>query len=98
MPGTKGPNTRPKLFIKALNRAIAQDSADRLRKAAEKLLDLAAEGESWALAMLADRLDGKPVQDTNIVADIAVARAAELSDDDLASIATGHELDAQSVH
>ena len=51
-----------KQFIDALNRAIAQDDGKRLRDAAEKLLDLAAAGEQWAVQMLADRLDGKPAQ------------------------------------
>jgi hypothetical protein len=49
-------------FRAALDRAIAQDDAKRIRKAAETLLDRAAAGEPWALGMLADRLDGKPVQ------------------------------------
>jgi hypothetical protein len=44
--------------------AIAQDDRVRVRKAVEKLLDLAAEGEPWAIKELADRLDGKPVQQT----------------------------------
>lgn len=54
------------LFDGALRRAIAQDDADRLRKAAEKLLTLAAEGEAWALKELADRLDGKSQQNVSI--------------------------------
>ncbi len=53
---------KSKPFFEALNRAIAQDDAKRLRGAAEKLLDLANEGESWAVQMLADRLDGKAAQ------------------------------------
>lgn len=38
------------------------DAGARLRKAAEALLDHAANGEYWAINMLADRLDGKPMQ------------------------------------
>ncbi len=53
---------RKRLFHGALQRAIAQDNADRVRKAAERLLDLASEGEPWAVRELADRLDGKPAQ------------------------------------
>lgn len=49
-------------FKAALLRAIAQDDAQRLRAAAEKLLDLAAGGEAWAIKELADRLDGRPNQ------------------------------------
>lgn len=51
-----------RLFEQALHRAIAQDDGQRVRKAAEVVLDKAAEGEIWAIQMLADRLDGKPSQ------------------------------------
>ena len=51
-----------KIFDAALRRAIAQDSGELVRKAAEKLLQLAAAGEQWAVQYLADRLDGKPTQ------------------------------------
>lgn len=54
--------TKNKLWRSALDRAIAQDDGARLRSAAEKLLDLAAAGESWAVRELGDRLDGKSVQ------------------------------------
>lgn len=56
--GTK----REKKFLAALERALSQDTADRLREAAEKLLTYAAAGEPWAINMLADRLDGRPKQ------------------------------------
>jgi hypothetical protein len=49
-----------------LKRAIAQDDGVRLRKAAEKLLDKAAEGEPWAIKEIADRLDGKSQQNVTI--------------------------------
>jgi hypothetical protein len=52
-----------------LNRAIAQDDGERLRKAAEKLLDLAAAGEQWAVKEIADRLDGKSSQRVEITGD-----------------------------
>ena len=51
-----------KIWIAALNRAIAQDDGKRLRRAAEKLLNLAADGDVAALKELGDRLDGKPAQ------------------------------------
>lgn len=54
--------TKTKRFYDAVDRAIAQDDGARLRKAAEKLLDLAAAGEQWAVRELADRLDGKAKQ------------------------------------
>jgi hypothetical protein len=54
-----------KPFNAALLRAIAQDDqgdANKLRRAAEQLLTLASQGESWAIKELADRLDGKSIQ------------------------------------
>lgn len=53
---------KARLFEQALTRAIKQDDGERLRKAAEQVLDRAADGEAWAINMLADRLDGKPSQ------------------------------------
>jgi hypothetical protein len=55
-------NTKNKLWDDALRRAITQDDGKRLRRAAETLLDKAAEGEAWAVRELADRLDGKATQ------------------------------------
>ncbi len=55
-----------KLWAETLRRAIAQDSGDRVRKAAEKLLDSAARGEQWAIKELADRLDGRSAQSTTL--------------------------------
>lgn len=60
--GTK----KERKFIAALDRAIAQDDGKRLRDAAEKLLTHAANGEPWAIGMLADRLDGKPKQQVEL--------------------------------
>lgn len=53
---------KSRLFEQTLKRAITQDDGNRIRKAAESLLDNAAEGHPWALNMLADRLDGKAAQ------------------------------------
>lgn len=60
----EGP-VKQKKFLGALERAIAQDNGEKLRKAAHALLNQAAEGEAWAIQMLADRLDGKPKQETD---------------------------------
>lgn len=54
-----------KSFKAALDKAIAQDPK-ALRRAADRLLNLAADGEAWAVKELADRLDGKPKQQTEI--------------------------------
>jgi hypothetical protein len=53
--------TKNKLWSDTLRRAIAQDRSDRVRQAAERLLNAAAKGEPWAIKELADRLDGKPI-------------------------------------
>ena len=58
--------TKSKPFWAAVSRAIAQEDGKRLRQAAEKLLDMAAEGEMSAINALADRLDGKPHQSVDL--------------------------------
>lgn len=50
-----------KPFRDAVTRACKQEDGKRLRQAAERLLDLAASGEAWAVKELADRVDGKAV-------------------------------------
>ena len=45
-----------------LRKAIAQDDGRRLRASIEQLLNLASNGEPWAIKELADRLDGRPKQ------------------------------------
>ena len=53
---------KSRVFSDAIRRAIAQDDGQRIRAAAEKLLDLAASGEAWAVKELFDRLEGKAAQ------------------------------------
>jgi hypothetical protein len=65
--GGTGADTAP--FKSALRRAIAQDDSKRIRDAAEKLLDLAAAGEPWAVRELADRTDGKAAQSVTLAGD-----------------------------
>lgn len=66
MPFEKGKSGNPsgvqsnKPFLAALKRALAQDDGKKLRAAAERLIELAAQGEPWAVKELADRTDGKP--------------------------------------
>ena len=67
--GNPAGNPKSKRFYAALDRAIIQEDRKRLRAAAEKLLSLAAEGEQWAVQMLADRLDGKAAQSVTISGD-----------------------------
>ena len=58
--------SKEKRWYETIDRAIKQDDGQRLRAAAEKLLDLAAAGEPWAVKEIGDRLDGKPKQQTEI--------------------------------
>lgn len=55
-----------KSFANMLRIAVSEKSEDgngtRLREIAQKLVDCAVQGESWAIQQVADRLDGKPAQ------------------------------------
>lgn len=73
-------------FKDAIARACAQEDWKRLRAAAEKLLDLAANGEPWAIKELADRIDGKSFATTNVN---VAGKGIELSNDELLAIASG---------
>lgn len=64
-----------KVWADALHRAIAQDQGKRVRLAAEKLLDEASRGQQWAIRELADRLDGRPRQESALEAQIASGKA-----------------------
>jgi hypothetical protein len=60
---------KSRVFSDALRRAIAQDDGKRIRDAAEKMLDLAAQGEPWAVREVFDRLEGKPAQGVTVSGD-----------------------------
>jgi len=53
-------------FLRELNKELTQNP-EQLRKAIKKLLEQASKGEPWAIQMLADRLDGKPISGKLIV-------------------------------
>lgn len=81
---------KSRMFDGALKRAIAQDDGKRLRDAAEKLLDLAAGGEPWAIKELADRLDGKSQQSVNVTkTDVTDLSLSELAAELASAIAEG---------
>ena len=72
-PGQSGnPGGRPKgakIWQDALRRAIKRRETDdplALERLADKLINMAADGDIQALRELADRLDGKPKQQTEI--------------------------------
>ena len=72
-------SVKAKLFDGALRRAIAQSDGEKLRAAAEKLLDEAASGKGWAIALLADRLDGKADQTVHVNRNVESMSLAELA-------------------
>lgn len=79
MPFTKGQIANPKgrgqgakPFHAVLSRVLAQDN-NKLRKIAEQLVNAAVAGEPWAIQMIADRLDGKAIQQVQSTGDGIVA-------------------------
>jgi len=64
-PGESGNPDGPrkqKKFLAALERALLADGSEKIRGIADKLVEAALSGEPWAIKEVADRLDGKPVQ------------------------------------
>ena len=53
----------------------------KARLLADKLVDFALEGEGWAFAQIMDRLEGKPIQETNL--NVTRRLADELTDDEI---------------
>lgn len=62
-------NVKNKPFADAIQRAIAQDDGKRLRAIAEALLTKAAGGNIMAIKELADRTDGKAIQQMQLSGD-----------------------------
>jgi hypothetical protein len=70
--GRSGTNkNKEKPFADALRMEIsaAGDDHKRLRRIAAKLLDLAEAGDMQAINAVADRLDGKPAQESTVTID-----------------------------
>ena len=55
-----------KLFYNELRKALVQQDQINLRLIADKLVEKAIEGESWAVKEIIDRVDGKAIQATEI--------------------------------
>lgn len=56
---------KAKKFEGALKRSLARNDG-ALNRIADALVTAAEAGEPWALAMVADRLDGRPKQQTEV--------------------------------
>jgi len=55
-----------KLFYDALRVALVQEDKKKLRKITDKLVESAENGEPWAVKEIMDRMDGKPVNTTEL--------------------------------
>ena len=94
-PGRSGTNRGAgKLFADMLRLEINAAGPDRkrLRKIVCKLIELAEGGDMQAICQVADRLDGKPAQESSVT--VTRISASELSDNELADIAAGGGDDA----
>lgn len=61
--GRSGTNKgQEKAFSEAVRMACYAEDRKKLRAIANKLVECAENGESWAVQQVADRLDGKPAQ------------------------------------
>ena len=71
--GNPGGRDTEKAYTAALRAAVnAEHPVQKRRKLlliAEKAADLAVSGEAWAIAHIADRLDGKPAQESTVTID-----------------------------
>jgi hypothetical protein len=71
--GNPGGRSTEKEYQAALRAAVnVEDPRTKRRKLhliAEKAADLAVAGEAWAVAHVADRLDGKPAQESTVTID-----------------------------
>jgi len=68
--GNPGGRSTEKPFTDALRAALNQTDPKAKRKnlllVADKLVECAINGESWAIQQVADRLDGKPAQESTV--------------------------------
>ena len=70
--GNPGGRPKDKAFADAVRVAVNRDGDDgrkKLTMLAEKLVDFALAGEGWAMQQIADRLDGKPAQESTVILD-----------------------------
>jgi hypothetical protein len=58
-----------KQFTDTLRKLCVQDDYKKFTKAAQALLDAAANGEPWAIEQLANRVEGKPGQQIMVSGD-----------------------------
>ena len=91
---------KPKQWSEALNKALKQFADKKLKcsmgealdKIANNVVREALQGDWWAVAEIANRLDGKPMQSVEVAGSIEHTHVHELTDDQLNHIATGGSL------
>lgn len=64
--GNKNAVKENRLWGETIRRAVSQANGKKLRAIADKLIDLAEEGDIQAIKELGDRLDGKPASTVDI--------------------------------
>jgi hypothetical protein len=92
--GNPGGAPKEKAFAEAVRlvskRVDGQDKKTNLMKLADQLFKHALkDGEGWAFSMIADRLDGKPVQQTDVNVRDMRDRIEQFSDDELTVLMRG---------
>lgn len=60
--GNKNSSQSNRLWTDTIRRALVQSDAKKLRAIAEKLIDMAEEGNIMAIREIGDRMDGKAAQ------------------------------------
>lgn len=94
MAGGRPPKERS--FANMLNIALTakgETGETKLREVAEVLVSKALEGEGWAIKEVADRTDGKPMQQVELSGTIQ-SRINSMTDEELEAIAAGRSLGA----
>jgi len=100
--GNRNAAKEQRLWSDMLRRKLTQDP-NQLERIALKVLAEAEEGQPWAVQEIANRLDGKPVQQVDMNGNMNLTRTLrDLTDDELLRIATQHaaqeaDTDGQTV-
>lgn len=67
--GNNNSSSANRLWANTIRRAIVQADPEKLRKIADKLIEMAEGGDMQAMKELGDRLDGKPKQQVDVGSD-----------------------------
>jgi hypothetical protein len=78
--GNTNSSKENRLWANTIRRAIVQSDGERLRKIAEKLIDMAADGDLQAIKELGDRLDGKATNSVELNATVETVDRFKLAD------------------